>query len=146
MAMVEAVNGARMTAEEFRKMLESLGLTRSTAAVVLAVHPRTTRRWANGERAIPGPVNSFLRYLLDARMQAANAPRATQERASKPRAKKIKTNGAPKFNAVGKPYSPQYDPNYKLRHKPSRAHLRWPYPSTMRFVGDEPPKDKEQAP
>ena len=76
-------------------------------------------------------------------MQAANATRVTQKRASRPRAKK--TDGAPKLNAVGKPYSPQYDPNYKLRHKPSRAHLRWPYPSTMRFVGDKPPKDGEQA-
>jgi hypothetical protein len=40
------------------------------------------------------------------------------------------------LNAVGKPFSASYDPNYRLKHKPSSAHLRWPNPTTMRFVGD----------
>jgi hypothetical protein len=42
------------------------------------------------------------------------------------------------LNAIGKPYSTSYDPNYRLKHKPSSAHLRWPYPTSMRFVGDPP--------
>ena len=40
------------------------------------------------------------------------------------------------LNAIGKPYGANYDPNYRMNHKPSYAHLRWPYPTTMRFVGD----------
>jgi hypothetical protein len=54
-----------------------------------------------------------------------------------PRTSKPKT-GTPILNAVGKPFSPQYDPNYQLRHKPSYGHLRAPYPTTMRFVDDLP--------
>ena len=40
------------------------------------------------------------------------------------------------LNAIGKPYSSSYDPNYRLKHKPSHGHLRVPYPTTMRFVDD----------
>jgi hypothetical protein len=42
------------------------------------------------------------------------------------------------LNAVGKPYGVNFDPHYKLKHKPSYAHLRSPYPSTMKFVGEDP--------
>jgi len=45
------------------------------------------------------------------------------------------------LNAVGKPFSANYDPNYRLKHKPSYGHLRWPYPATMRFVDDPPNYD-----
>jgi hypothetical protein len=45
-------------------------------------------------------------------------------------------NKRPLLNAVGKPYGENYDPHYKLRHKPRTGHLRHPYPSTMKFVGD----------
>jgi hypothetical protein len=45
------------------------------------------------------------------------------------------------LNAVGKPYGANYDPAYRLRHKPSYGHLRAPYPSTMQFVGDPPRTD-----
>jgi hypothetical protein len=45
------------------------------------------------------------------------------------------------LNAVGKPYGANYDPHYKMNHKPSYGHLRWPYPTTMRFVGDHPNYD-----
>jgi hypothetical protein len=40
------------------------------------------------------------------------------------------------LNAIGKPYSSSFDPNYRLKHVTSTAHLRWPYPTTMRFVDD----------
>jgi hypothetical protein len=46
-----------------------------------------------------------------------------------------------KLNAVGKPYGANYDPNYRLKYKPSYGHLRYPYPFTMRFVGDPPNYD-----
>jgi hypothetical protein len=44
------------------------------------------------------------------------------------------------LNAVGKPFSPSYDPAYKMKYKPSYGHLRHPYGFSMRFVGDPPPK------
>jgi hypothetical protein len=68
--------------------------------------------------------------------------KANGYRVTKPRPKHKKLLG---LNAVGKPYSPQYDPNYKLRYRPSYGHLRWPYPSSMRFVGDKLP-EAEGAP
>jgi hypothetical protein len=41
------------------------------------------------------------------------------------------------LNAVGKPYSPSFDPNYKLKGvRTSTAHLRFPY-LRMKFVGEE---------
>jgi hypothetical protein len=46
-----------------------------------------------------------------------------------------------KLNAIGKPYSANYSPNYRMNHRPSYGHLRAPYPTTMRFVGDPPNYD-----
>src|SRR5262249_47245084 len=45
------------------------------------------------------------------------------------------------LNAVGKPYSASFDPNYRLKHRVATGHLRAPYPTTMRFVGDHPNYD-----
>ena len=54
-------------------------------------------------------------------------------RVTKPRAAKC---AAPALNAVGKPYSPSYDPNYRMKYRAgSTAHLFKPYPKDMRFVG-----------
>jgi hypothetical protein len=39
------------------------------------------------------------------------------------------------LNAIGKPYSSSFDPGYRLKHKPSYAHLR----------GKRRPKPKESA-
>jgi hypothetical protein len=44
------------------------------------------------------------------------------------------------LNAVGKPYGENFDPYYKMKYKPSYAHLRHPYGFSMRFVGDPPSK------
>jgi hypothetical protein len=41
------------------------------------------------------------------------------------------------LNAIGKPYSANYDPNYRMRHRVGYGHLRVPYPATMKFVGEE---------
>ena len=51
---------------------------------------------------------------------------------------KSKANGSLGLNAVGKPYSANYDPNYRMNYRPSYGHLRSPYPSSMKFVGDAP--------
>lgn len=53
-----------MTSTQFSKALDNLGITQAEAAVLLRVHPRTTRRWANDEREIPGPVWGFLDHLV----------------------------------------------------------------------------------
>ena len=43
-------------------------------------------------------------------------------RVTKPKPKKAKPE-TPKLNAVGKPFSSSYDPDYRMKYKPSRAHL-----------------------
>lgn len=53
-----------MTPDEYRNVLEKLGLTQSAAARLLGVDDRTSRRWACGERDIPPPAERFLRYLI----------------------------------------------------------------------------------
>lgn len=42
---------------------------------------------------------------------------------AKPRAAKQE---APTLNAVGKPYSPQFDPNYRMKYKPPRYVTQGP--------------------
>lgn len=53
-----------MTPDEYRESIDKLGLTQSGAARMLGVDERTSRRWANGERDIPPPVQRFLRFLI----------------------------------------------------------------------------------
>lgn len=53
-----------MTPDEYRTALESLDLSQVGAARLLGVDERTSRRWAIGERPIPGPAERFLRYLI----------------------------------------------------------------------------------
>jgi DNA-binding transcriptional regulator YiaG len=52
-----------MTPDEFRATLAGLGLTQSGFARVALVDARTVRRWALGEREIPGPVVALLRLM-----------------------------------------------------------------------------------
>lgn len=58
---------ADMTTEEFRAALAALGLSQVEAAEALEVDARTVRRWALGERAIPGPVRVALRCMTELR-------------------------------------------------------------------------------
>jgi DNA-binding transcriptional regulator YiaG len=53
-----------MTPDEYRAAIERLGLSQIAAARLLGVDERTSRRWANGEREVPPPVQRFLRYLI----------------------------------------------------------------------------------
>jgi hypothetical protein len=62
--------------------------------------------------------------------------KANGYRVTKPRPKTKRKDRILDLNAVGKPYSPQYDPNYKMKYRTSTAHLRCPYSKEMRFVGD----------
>ena len=52
-----------MTSDEYRAALYRLGLTQAAAAALLRVDERTSRRWANGERSIPGPAELALALL-----------------------------------------------------------------------------------
>lgn len=62
-----------MTAEQYRKAIDRLGLSQVAAAELLGVDERTSRRWAIGERDIPAPVVRFLRYLIATRTSGADA-------------------------------------------------------------------------
>lgn len=53
-----------MNPNQYREVLAKLGLTQGGGARLLGVDERTSRRWANGEREIPPPVQRFLRYLV----------------------------------------------------------------------------------
>jgi DNA-binding transcriptional regulator YiaG len=53
-----------MTPDEYREAIERLDLSQVGAARLLGVDERTSRRWAIGERPIPGPAERFLRYLI----------------------------------------------------------------------------------
>jgi hypothetical protein len=55
--------------------------------------------------------------------------KANGYRVSKPRATPVVG-----LNAVGKPYGASYDPNYRMRYRPSMAHLFKPYGRYMRWV------------
>lgn len=56
----------RMSGAQYKKKLQELGLTQARAAVLLDSDERTSRRWANDARTIPGPAARFLRYLVAA--------------------------------------------------------------------------------
>lgn len=59
-----------MTSEEYRRAIAALDLTQERAAELLGVNPRTSRKWANGERAIPPPACRFLLFLIEAQIPA----------------------------------------------------------------------------
>lgn len=52
-----------MTKQEFRTKLETLGLSQSEVSRIMAVDGRSVRRWACGERPVPGFAIAFLGLL-----------------------------------------------------------------------------------
>jgi len=54
----------RMTGSQYQQAITRLHLSQVGAADLLGTDERTSRRWANDERAVPAPVARFLRYLL----------------------------------------------------------------------------------
>ena len=52
-----------MSPEAFREAIAALGMNQREAAMALEVDDRTVRKWALGERAIPGPVRVALRGM-----------------------------------------------------------------------------------
>jgi len=54
-----------MTKDDYRAVLEALGLSQIAAAKVLGIADRTSRAYALGERSVPEPVALALRLLMD---------------------------------------------------------------------------------
>lgn len=65
-----------MTAKDFTRTYEALGLTQSGVAFMLGVDPRTIRYWSTGERKVPEPVARFLLYLSKAGVTPEEVMRA----------------------------------------------------------------------
>jgi hypothetical protein len=53
-----------MTAKQFQAAIDRLGLSQVGAARLFGADPRTSRRWALSERAIPESVAILLRLML----------------------------------------------------------------------------------
>ena len=49
--------------EQFREAIAALGMNQRETAMALEVDNRTVRKWALGERAIPGPARVALRCM-----------------------------------------------------------------------------------
>jgi DNA-binding transcriptional regulator YiaG len=56
-----------VSADEFRAAIAALGMSQRQAAAALEVDERTARRWALGERPIPGPARVALRCMTHLR-------------------------------------------------------------------------------
>lgn len=54
-----------MSKDEYRGALNQLGLAQEEVGRLLAVDPRTARRWASGEVGVPGPVEMHIRMWLE---------------------------------------------------------------------------------
>ena len=49
-----------MTASQFRKTQQAIGVTNAALAAKLMVHPRSVAKWRGGERPVPGPVSVLM--------------------------------------------------------------------------------------
>jgi hypothetical protein len=61
-----------MTANQFRTAIDRLGLSQGKAAALVGADPRTGRRWALGEVAVPGCVGVLLRLMLAGKVTVAD--------------------------------------------------------------------------
>lgn len=59
-----------MTAKQFQSAIDRLGLSQVGAARLFGADPRTARRWALGERSVPGAVVILLRLMLAGKITA----------------------------------------------------------------------------
>jgi transcriptional regulator with XRE-family HTH domain len=57
-----------MTSKQYRKAIESLGLSQPQAARFLGVSPRTSQSYALGETRIPEPVAKLLRITIELKL------------------------------------------------------------------------------
>jgi DNA-binding transcriptional regulator YiaG len=73
-----------MDAAEYRLALKKLDLTQEGAAELVGSDKRTGRRWASGERAIPPPMVTLIRLLLQ-RPELVGVIRCEKDSPGKPR-------------------------------------------------------------
>lgn len=62
----------QMSAAELRVTLDWLGLTQEDAAEILAVDPRTVRRWVTGDSPVPAGVVGEVQEIAEATAQAVD--------------------------------------------------------------------------
>lgn len=60
----------KMTAKQYQAAIDRLGLSQVAAAELLGLDPRTSRRYALGEIAVPAPTAKLLRLLLAGKISA----------------------------------------------------------------------------
>jgi DNA-binding transcriptional regulator YiaG len=53
-----------MTPTEFRRIMDSLGLTQTGVSSVFGISDRAIRAWLTGERGIPEPLAKLLRLVV----------------------------------------------------------------------------------
>lgn len=82
------------------------------------------------------PDKAFMAEVLESDIVAAL--KFAGYKVTKPKAQNRKAL-RPLLNAVGKPLSPLFDPSYRMKYKPSTAHLFKPYGKGMMFVGARAP-------
>jgi len=61
-----------MNAKQYRQMLKDLDLSHIGAARLLTIEPRSSRRYADGAREVPGTVAILLRLMLAGKLTAAD--------------------------------------------------------------------------
>jgi hypothetical protein len=69
-----------MTPNQFRSTLDRLGLSQAGAAALVGADPRTGRRWALGERAVPECVAILLRLLVAGKITTDDIEAARRSR------------------------------------------------------------------
>jgi DNA-binding transcriptional regulator YiaG len=73
-----------VTPRQFKKAIETLGLTQNGAARFLGVDDRTVRRWVStdpdDQRGIPNPVANFLNFLIAAKITPDEVEAALKRR------------------------------------------------------------------
>jgi len=61
-----------MNAKQYRDTLKRLDLSHVAAGRLLMAEPRSSRRWAAGERAVPESVGILLRLMLAGKLTAGD--------------------------------------------------------------------------
>jgi transcriptional regulator with XRE-family HTH domain len=71
-----------MTPSQYREILHALDLTQADAAYLCGVDPRSSKRWACGDREVPGPAIQLLFLMLAIRITPGMAKRLVKTLAS----------------------------------------------------------------
>jgi hypothetical protein len=61
-----------MTPAEYRATIAALGFSQAAAGRFLTDNPRTSRRWASGESAVPKSVAMLLQVMMQHKLSAAD--------------------------------------------------------------------------